>query len=196
MFCIGTIALALFLVLIFYVLMSCGTILPANYAENQVREDKAFIEAGKTLQPDSRQKLYRYALFTSEGRHIEGNLPEKQAQAAWSVTQQSNTAYQFPYNYVKVSHNNKVTVMRYSVSAQFEHPILRQYLPNAELSFLPCFVSPSWGRSPTRFLLRTKADAQNEWIAAGYKANSGTGSGLLNSAQWCDGDRSGAPFHG
>ncbi|MXO81613.1 sensor histidine kinase, partial [Paenibacillus sp. OT2-17] len=36
MFCIGTIALALFLVLIFYVLMSCGTILPANYAENQV----------------------------------------------------------------------------------------------------------------------------------------------------------------
>jgi signal transduction histidine kinase len=160
MFCIGTIALALFLVLIFYVLMSCGTILPANYAENQVREDKAIIEAGKTLQPDSRQKLYRYALFTSEGRHIEGNLPEKQAQAAWSVTQQSNTAYQFPYNYVKVSHNNKVTVMRYSVSAQFEHPILRQYLPNAELSFFAVFciaflgggalLASSFGRKLTR----------------------------------------------
>lgn len=139
MFCIGTIALALFLVLIFYVLMSCGTILPANYAENQVREDKTIIEAGKTLQPDSRQKLYKYASFTSEGRLNEGNLSEKQAQTAWSVTQQNDTAYQFPYNYVKVSHNDKVTVMRYSVSAQFELTILRQYLPNAELSFFAVF---------------------------------------------------------
>ncbi len=139
MFCTGTIALALILVLIFYVLMSCGIILPANYAENQVREDKTIIEAGKTLQPDSRQKLYKYALFTSKGRLVEGNLSEKQAQAAWNVTQQKDTTYQFPYNYVKVSHHDKVTVMRYSVSAQFEPPILRQYLPNAELSFFAVF---------------------------------------------------------
>ncbi|MGG4220170.1 HAMP domain-containing sensor histidine kinase [Paenibacillus jamilae] len=160
MFCIGTIALALFLVLIFYILMSCGAILPANYAENQVREDKTIIEAGKTLQSDSRQKLYKYALFTSEGLLIEGNLSEKQAQAAWSVTQQNDTAYQFPYNYVKVSHHNKVTVMRYSVSAQFEPPILRQYLPNAELTFFAVFciaflgggtlLASSFGRKLTR----------------------------------------------
>ncbi|NEU27945.1 HAMP domain-containing sensor histidine kinase [Paenibacillus ottowii] len=139
MFCTGTIALALILVLIFYVLMSCGIILPANYAENQVHEDKTIIEAGKTLQPDSRQKLYKYALFTSKGRLIEGNLSDKQAQAAWNVTQQKDTTYHFPYNYVKVSHHDKVTVMRYSVSAQFEPPILRQYLPNAELSFFAVF---------------------------------------------------------
>lgn len=139
MFCIGTIALALFLVLIFYALISYGAILPANYAEKQVREDKSIIEAGKTLQPNSQIKLYKYALFTSEGRLIEGNLSENQAQAAWSVTQQSNTVYQFPYNYVKVPHHDEITVMRYSVSAQFELPILRQYLPNAELSFLAVF---------------------------------------------------------
>ncbi|WP_179032575.1 sensor histidine kinase [Paenibacillus kribbensis] len=138
-FCIGTIALALFLVLIFYVLMSNGALLPANYAEKQVLEAKTILEAGKPLQPDSKQTLYNYALFTSDGSLMEGDLTEKQAKATWNLTQHSDTTYQFPYNYVRVPHHNKITVMRYSIAAQFEPPILRQYMPNAELSFFAVF---------------------------------------------------------
>ncbi|MGQ3478703.1 sensor histidine kinase [Paenibacillus sp. TY11] len=159
-FCIGTIALALLLVLIFYMLLSNGAILPANYAEKQVLEAKTVIKAGKPLHLDSKLNLYKYGLFTSDGSLIEGNLTGKQAKAAWSLTKQSDTASQFPYNYVKIPHHNKVTVMRYSIAAQFELPILRRYMPNAELSFFAVFciaflvggalLASSFGRKLTR----------------------------------------------
>ncbi|GFR37287.1 two-component sensor histidine kinase [Insulibacter thermoxylanivorax] len=138
-FCAGTIGLVLAIVLIFSGLMTIGAILPANYAEQQVMQIREEIQAGQQPELDDPHALFRYAKYTLDGRLLEHNLSSEQAAAAWNLLEDREFIYRYPYNYAKAVNDQDVYILRYSLSAQFNHPGMQRVLPNAEICFIVIF---------------------------------------------------------
>nr|WP_237690968.1 HAMP domain-containing sensor histidine kinase [Paenibacillus caui] len=140
-FCIGTFLLALLLIAALYSLMASGVILPSNYAEKQALAAIETVKAGKTLSPNPKRDLYKYAKYTPGGKMIAGNLSDQSAKAAWDLTQQSESGQKFPFYYLKANHNSDVYIIRYSIAMQFNSLYLRKYLPAPELLAILLFCA-------------------------------------------------------
>ena len=132
-FCVGIFLVAMLLVISFYMLLSKGIILPANYAEKQLPSVRKDIAASISVTPNLIPGLYKYAVYTTGGKMIAGNLQLGEAQNAWNITQMSNSGHSSIYFYNKIIRKNEVYVVRYTLMAQFSSPTLRRYLPNPEL---------------------------------------------------------------
>lgn len=138
-FCTGTIGLVILFGAIFFGLMATGAIIPANHAEKQVLKAESEIMAGHEPSNIQSATLYKYAKFTIDGKLLEHNLSEKQGSFAWNLLDDTEGSYSFPYYYTKITNQQTVYILQYSISAQFSSPALRSLLPNAELFFFVLF---------------------------------------------------------
>jgi len=146
-FCAGTIALTMIHALIFVGCMRTGMILPANYAEKQVMEASAAVAAGQLPELDSSYTFYKYARYTLDGQLLEHSMTAKQSEKVWKQLENRNSSYRFPYNYTKKTIQQEVYIFKYSVSAQFSDPLLRNLVPSAELFFFVVFCIAFLGGS-------------------------------------------------
>jgi len=159
-FCAVTLLLAVILISSFFVLLSNGVILPANYAENQLLSAKGAIAASTTLTPNLIPDLCRYAVYTTDGKIVSGNLSSGEAQKAWSLTQEGSSGQSLMNYYMKIARNDGFCIVRYNILAQFSSPALRASLPTPEflvfLIFAFCFLleifvlASSFGKMLTR----------------------------------------------
>ena len=94
-FCIGTLFLALILVVCFSTLLSSGAILPANYAEKQALAAKATIAASVTVTPNLIPDLCKYAVYTADGKIISGNLNFKEGKKSMAACKRMRAAMTF-----------------------------------------------------------------------------------------------------
>ncbi|HEY5585997.1 MAG TPA: HAMP domain-containing sensor histidine kinase [Ruminiclostridium sp.] len=132
-FCIATLLMVAILVISFSILLSSGAVYPANYTEKQVLAVREAILTSETVTSDSIPNSCKYALYTTDGNMISGNLNLKDAKKAWKLLQQSEKGQDFSYFYLKIPRKNEVYIIRYSIVAQFSSPTLRTFLPNPEL---------------------------------------------------------------
>lgn len=132
-FCIGTILLAVSLLVIFGIFLSNGVILPANYGEVHLSDMKETIASSYTVTPDMIPKTCSYGVFTRQGRYISGNFSKKDAALAWELTQTQDRDRYFIYYYLSIPRQNEICIVRYTLTAQFRSPVLRRFLPSAEI---------------------------------------------------------------
>ncbi|WP_426451964.1 sensor histidine kinase [Paenibacillus sp. S-38] len=133
-FCIGTPLLVAVVFILFYSLLSSGSVLPANFGEKQVRSATESVEAGNGFVPDSSSDVFKYAIYRSDGGFTDGGLAYKRAESAKQLMLQTDIAKKIPYYYAKaVSPDGDIYIFQYSLWAQYATPDLRKWLPAPEL---------------------------------------------------------------
>ncbi len=141
-FSIITIFLMAVSAIFFSALPSYERILSANYAEKQVLAAKDKIASSKTVTSNLIPDLCKYAVYTTDGNKISGNLSLSDSKKAWKLVQNSEKGEDFSHYYLKIPRKNQVCIIQYSISTQFASAALRKFLPNPELlvGLLFCFA--------------------------------------------------------
>ncbi|SFD28465.1 sensor histidine kinase [Clostridium uliginosum] len=141
MFCISTIVIMLALLILYSIIFSSINVLPANYAENKLMEQKNEISSSKNVTPSLIPDTCKYGVYTNDGKIISGNLNPKEATKAWDAVKNSEKGSNFLHHYLKIPRENEVCIVQYSISSQYTSPTLRKFLPNPDLFliFLFCF---------------------------------------------------------
>ncbi len=138
-FSIVTLFMIVVLGIFFSIQWSSGAILPTNYVEKQVLAAKDKIASSKTVTSNLIPDLCKYAVYTTRGNMISGNLSLRDAKKAWNLVKNSEKADDFPDYYLKISRKNQVCIIRYPLSMQFASPTLRSFLPSPGLLVILLF---------------------------------------------------------
>lgn len=121
--------LLLFLLLELYVMLSSnGAILPSDFAETQLLAAKDKIANSETIKPELIPKTCSYAIFTSQGKFLSGNLNKTDAAKAWQFAIVKNNKVNYIYHYLPIPHKNEICIVRYTYLEQFRSPLLRRFL--------------------------------------------------------------------
>lgn len=139
LFCIGTLVLLALLIGLFSLGLSYGAILPANYAENQIAAVKESIASSAEVTPDMIPDTVKYAVFSSGGNFVSGNLTVEDANHAWMSIQDGEKS-NIPHSYFVIQRENQVCILRYSLVPQFNSSFLRNYLPNPQILGILVFI--------------------------------------------------------
>lgn len=141
MFSISTIAIILTLLILYSIIFSSINVLPANYAENKLIEEKSKISSSKNVTPNLIPDTCKYGVYSKNGKIISGNLSSKEATKAWNAVKNSERGSDFLHHYLKIPRENEVCIVQYSISSQYASPTLRKFLPNPDLFliFFFCF---------------------------------------------------------
>lgn len=136
-FCIATFLLMAVGLIFFQVGLNKGFILPANYYEQKIENERykiAKAENVKALIP----KDCNYVVYDLNGKVLQGNTSEAKALDVWNIVK-NNTSSEGKYFYKVVERENGICVVEYKISASFTNAILKRYIPNAELSLILLF---------------------------------------------------------
>lgn len=138
-FSIGTILLVAILLGLFLLAFSINIILPANYAESQISFTKNRIASSDTVTADMIPELVDYAVYSTEGTFMSGNLSAKEAIDAWNLMQRGENKGGSQF-YTFIQRENEVCILRYYLVPQYRSAILREYLPNPQLLMFLIFI--------------------------------------------------------
>ncbi len=138
-FCVVTILFTVLLVSAFAALLTTNVVLPANYGEAHLSAMKETIAKSENVTPDMIPRTCGYGVFTPQGRFVEGTLSKKDAATAWKLTQTQGLDHYFTYYYSVIPRKNEICIVRYSLIAQFNSPVLRRFLPPPEIFFYLIF---------------------------------------------------------
>ncbi|WP_346906527.1 sensor histidine kinase [Faecalicatena orotica] len=139
-FCAVTGGLLLLAVLLFLIASGAGMLLPANYGETVLEENRTVIqEAGKVTE-DMIPDTCRFGVYSEDGTFLYGNLAEKARTGVWQRYEQGGSSYGSEYFKV-FPRENEICIAVYYIKAEFTDPVLRKYLPGAPESLLLLFLS-------------------------------------------------------
>lgn len=139
-FCVATIFFTILIAFSFILLITTGFILPANYGEQMISEQKDTIQNSKTVTPDQIPDTCTYAVFTKQGKLLSGDLSREEARTAWEVTQTQGRNYFSHYYYVTIPRTNELCIIRYTLVTQYRPPLLRSILPSPDIFFFLLFL--------------------------------------------------------
>ncbi len=129
-----TVVLVSILILSFPILLSLNIILPANYTEKQIYENKDKIISSKQVTKDLIPDSCEYGVYTLKGKVISGTFNKDESKEVWDLMQGfERRTIKSSKNYIKLSRENEVCIIRYSIVVEFVSPTLRTYLPKPEL---------------------------------------------------------------
>ena len=139
-FCIVIFLLAALLVASYVILSLNGSILPGYYSETQLSKMKGQISSSETVTPELIPETCSYAVFTSQGKFLYGNLSTADAAKAWKFGVVKNKKVNGIYHYLPITRKDEVCIVRYTYMEQFRSPLLRQFLPYPVTFFFILFV--------------------------------------------------------
>lgn len=129
-----TVVLVSILILSFPILLSLNIILPANYTEKQIYENKDKIISSKQVTKDLIPDSCEYGVYTLNGKVISGTFNKDESKEVWDLMRGfERRTIKSSKNYIKLSRDNEVCIIRYSIVVEFVSPTLRTYLPKPEL---------------------------------------------------------------
>ena len=114
---------------------SANIILPANYAETQITLAKDRIATSSSVTDEMIPDLVDYAVVSMQGEFISGNLTKEEASYAWHLKQKGEKQGSSRF-YAFIERKQEVCILRYSLVPEYRSAIIRNYLPNPQLTVL------------------------------------------------------------
>lgn len=139
-FCALTAGMVIAALAVFLTAGSTGILLPANYGETMLEENRTVIqEAGKVTE-DMIPDTCHFGVYQEDGTFLYGNLAEENRAEIWQrYKQDRSSGWGGPY--LKVFPRGKeVCLAVYYIKAEFKNPRLRTYLPGAPETLLLLFI--------------------------------------------------------
>lgn len=149
---------------------------PANAVERAVSDWSGSLDPHTTITPDDIPSGADFAIFDHNGTLLQTNLEESALKTAASLAASDdsvNIRRSGPsigsYFYLKINTDTQCVIVAYRLVSSFSSPLLRRFLPNAELFFLLLlcfllmadfiFIAVRYARKLKRELLKLAAAA-------------------------------------
>lgn len=110
--------------IIFSIMINMGFVYPANYAERRIDEAYDRLQEADEIREDMIPPLCKYALFSSDGKLIAGDMSQKSVQTAWQAVNHESTSGN--YFYKVVSRENEYLVLQYSLTPRYSSAALNE----------------------------------------------------------------------
>ncbi|MBV1822162.1 hypothetical protein KUA25_29560, partial [Bacteroidales bacterium MSK.15.36] len=115
---VGVINLSLFVIG-----LNKGFILPANYYERKIENQRNEIAKAKDVKKLIPQEC-NYAVYDLNGKIIQGNVSQDKALDMWNIVK-GNKIINGKYFYKIIQRDNGICVVEYRLNASFKNPTLR-----------------------------------------------------------------------
>lgn len=140
-FCVNTVLLMLVMLLTFNMLVNTGAVLPANYMERYINENREeIINAGRVT-----EKMLpvgsRYGVYDIAGRFLYGSFDEKDQRSAWEAYTDNDAfaARGGLYRFL-LKENGEVCIVKYYIKAQAANEFFRNILPAPDICIVLLFI--------------------------------------------------------
>lgn len=132
-FILVTLMIPISAIVLLFVTIDNGIILPANYYEqivetNRIKISSAPISDIDSLIPDE----CKYAVFDLNGNSIISNVDKEETSELWDLIENDNTN-KGNYYFKVISRNNEVCIVGYTLREFFKNVYLRKIFPNPDL---------------------------------------------------------------
>ena len=116
-------------IMIFF-LPQTGEVLPANYSENMLEDNREKIENAKTVTDELIPDGCSYGVFQTDGTYLYGNMNEKNQNKVWNEYTRGGSGNP-NMGYLKCFQRKEgVCIAAYRLKAEFVNPFLRKWLPD------------------------------------------------------------------
>lgn len=141
-FCVQLAGLIFLFVILYFVLDMTVEILPANYWESMLEENRTKIEETEKVTEDLIPDPCSYGVYQEDGAFLYGNLSEESRESVWQAYLQGSKESKKAKGYLKFfQRDQEVCIAVYQIRSEFGNPALRRLLPGApEKSILLFFV--------------------------------------------------------
>lgn len=136
-FCILNVIVAILLVVLFLIGLATHAILPANFAEQQLWQNKEMLEKSETITPELLPLSTTYLVINSQGNVIEGNMKaENQTLAlqSWSNPQMNTVQHIFT-----IEKETETYLIYYDMNPHFANQFLHRMIPRPDILFILIF---------------------------------------------------------
>ncbi len=139
-FSVNTILLVLFLFFILNLLIHMGAVLPANYMEQMIHENRDKIVNSERVAEDLLPVGSSYGVYSISGDFLYGNLKREEYGPAWQAYKSNNTFADSGGIYRFLLRNNEeVCIIKYKIKTQATNEFLRNHLPPPDFCILLLF---------------------------------------------------------
>lgn len=112
---------------LFTVMLQYGIILPANYFEQKLEENRSEIIKADKVTRDLIPDGCSYGVYSKNGTMLYGDFTIKQSRIAWKAVK----GEVYDNNYYRTFYRkNDICIAKYSIGVQFSSQFLRKYFPN------------------------------------------------------------------
>lgn len=112
---------------LFIVMLQYGIILPANYFEQRLEENRSEIIKADKVTGDLIPGGCSYGVYSKNGTMLYGDFTVKQSIKAWKAVK----GEVYDNNYYRTFYRkNDICIAKYSIGVQFSSQFLRRYFPN------------------------------------------------------------------
>ncbi|MGL4738933.1 MAG: sensor histidine kinase [Cellulosilyticaceae bacterium] len=113
-----------------------GVILPANYVEHMVKQNKAAISVSEPLDRQLIPSTCKVGLFNKDYQYVTGEFDAQTVEDAALFLRQSN---RYHPNFLMIERENGFCVIQYEIGARFASPVLDKLFPKLELTLIMSF---------------------------------------------------------
>ena len=143
--CVNTVLIVGLLVLLAALSGVSGLILPANYAEVQLKKDREMLRQVSVISEEMIPPYCTYGVYKENGRWLYGNFPEEIREQNWeNFETDTKFASDGKYFFFIERENGEVCIVKYALKAYFagDHPVLNRIGPEnmLPLIFLVLFL--------------------------------------------------------
>lgn len=121
----------------FIISLNKGFILPANYAENKIKENKDILIESEPFDKSAVPFTCSYGLFDKDNNYIEGSFEDNDIKEGLKVL--NNKSF-INGRYIVINRQNENCVIKYDVKAHFSSPNLHGLISNPEAFTLSLFM--------------------------------------------------------
>lgn len=133
-FCMVTISVAVIDLRLFFIGLNKGFILPANYYERKIENQRSEIAKAKDVKKLIPEEC-NYAVYDLNGKTLQANVSQDKALDMWNVVK-NNKISNGKYFYKIIQRNNEICVVEYIIDISFANPTLRKYIKNLQSVWL------------------------------------------------------------
>lgn len=137
-FCATTIVASIFIFVLFGFMLQKKIILPANYYEQYIEQNRSAIATAVDVKSLIPQEC-KYAVYNLHGKLVQGNVSEEKALDMWKILKH-NKPIEGNYFYKIIQRKDEICMVEYSLVAKFSNPVLQKYIPSAEKIFLLQYI--------------------------------------------------------
>lgn len=120
--------------------LKTGFVLSVGDVEASIEHQKAAIMSAETVSAELIPKTCKYAVVSTNGKFLSGNMTTSEAAAAWGVIRSGRTISGSILStgldvdcYFPIERRNEFCIVEYSSMSQFSSQLLREHLPAPEL---------------------------------------------------------------
>lgn len=139
-FSANTVLLVLFMAFLFDVLIRTGAVMPANYMEQWIDENKDEVITSKKVTDQMFPPGTSYGVYGNLGEFLYGNFKKEECRKAWEAYKENDVyADGGGYRFL-IRKNGEVCIVRYEIKVRAANAFLRKYLPAPDLCIVILFL--------------------------------------------------------